>query len=426
MTTSQASRSLRVLIVSQYFRPERVSIPVTLADELSCRGYDVEVITGWPNYPDGKLFAGFKQKLVHKELHGDVVVRRVPLFVSHSTSAVGRLLSYGTFAVTSALMFRSGWRADVVYVYATQMSASVGPALWQRFFGTPYVLHVQDLWPESITRSGFIGHRVSQIVEWLMSPWLKATYRKAAHVVAIAPTMLSVLRRRGAAVTNSSVILNWSPADVIADRTTREHSANGTTFVYAGNLGEHQDLPVVIEAFARCSDLVDLHLVVAGSGVLEQALKDQVARHPHASITFLGRLRAEEMLELNARSDFQIIPLKKLDIFRGTIPSKLQNALAAGVPVITTVHGDVTALVEREQIGFAAPPSDVDALESVLRLAAASTAQERTAMSDKAQAFYLEHMSEQAGVSAFEAVFRSTATPRPARTRPRTRNENAA
>jgi len=429
--SSLANDRLRVLIVSQYFRPERVSIPVTLADELARRGHRVEVVTGWPNYPEGELFPGYRQRIRHTERQGDVLVRRVPLVVSHSTSAVGRLLNYASFAVTSALQVRAARRADVVYVYATQMTASIGPSLWRRLFGTPYVLHVQDLWPESVTGSGMIGGRLSRFVARIMKPWLRDAYARAAHVIAIAPTMLSTLRARGASPARSSEVLNWSPSDVVdaADRqpTGIDEGRPGTTFVYAGNLGELQDLTTVVDAFALLSDLPGVELLIAGAGVLEDDLRDRAARHPDAHVTFLGRLDPAEMRALNARSDFQLVTLSALDIFRGTIPSKLQNAFANGIPVVTTVHGDVTALVDEHALGVTAPPADVAALADALRRASRTTPSQRAALATRTRRYYQQHMSEDAGVSAVEAVLDAAArTPRPTKSLRRTKNEKRA
>jgi colanic acid biosynthesis glycosyl transferase WcaI len=421
MSASHPDAPLRILIVSQYFRPERVSIPVTLADELSRRGHEVEVVTGWPNYPEGRIFPHHRQRVRHTERQGDVTVHRVPLVISHSTSAVGRLLNYASFAVTSSLRLRTGRRADVVYVYATQMTASIGPALWRRLFGTPYVLHVQDLWPESITGSGMVDGRASGLIRRVLTPWLASSYRRAGHVVAIAPSMLAMLRARGAAPSTSSVVLNWSPHDVVDQRpevsAQVDVSRPGTTFVYAGNLGELQDLSVLIEAFSLCSDIPHVELIIAGAGVLEAELREQVARQAETRVTFTGRLDPVEMQDLNARSDFQFVTLKGLEIFRGTIPSKLQNSLASGVPVITTVHGDVSHLVEHERVGFAAPPSNASALAGAIRRAASTTGAERTAMSRRAKLFYEEHMSEAVGISAIEDILRSTSMKTSAATR---------
>lgn len=413
MTATRPDVPLRILIVSQYFRPERVSIPVTLADELSRRGHEVEVVTGWPNYPEGRIFPHHRQRMRHTERQGDVTVHRVPLIISHSTSAVGRLLNYASFAVSSSLRLRTGRRADVVYVYATQMTASIGPGLWSRLFGTPYVLHVQDLWPESITGSGMVDGRVSGIIRRALTPWLTSSYRRAGHVVAIAPSMLTMLRSRGARPSASSLVLNWSPHDVVDEQVEGSACTDAprtrTTFVYAGNLGELQDLSTLIGAFSLCSDVPDIELIIAGAGVLEAELRDQVARQVETRVTFTGRLEPAEMRDLNARSDFQFVTLKGLDVFRGTIPSKLQNSLASGVPVITTVHGDVSDLVTNEGLGFVAPPSDPVALASAIRRAASTSALERTAMVLRARRFYERHMSETAGVSAIEEILRAAA-----------------
>jgi len=417
MSSSPPPTPLRVVIVSQYFRPEDVQVPVTLADDLAARGHHVIVVTGWPNYPSGRLFDGHRQRLRHVERQGRVTVRRVPLYVDHSSRGLARMANYLSFAVMSILSAGVARRADVCYVYATQMTATLGPWIWRRLFGLPYVLHVQDLWPESIVDSGMLGRGASRSVEAILVPWLRRVYGQASGIVALGPTMTRLLSRRGAAPGRLSTVFNWAPADRVPlprsqPLTVSESEATQAThFVYAGNLGDLQDLDVLLNAMAQLGDDVEARLTIAGDGTAAARLRSLAAELELTTVQFLGQVDPEQMRRLNHASDFQIVSLKGLEIFKGTIPSKFQNSLASGIPVVTTVHGDVSDLVTAHGLGYVARPSDAASLAEALRQAAAASPAERAEMGSRASRFYRDRMSQHAGVSAIEAILQEARRP---------------
>lgn len=147
---------MRVLVLSQYYPPEGALIPSAIAEGLSGRGYKVKVLTGFPNYPEGELFEGYEMKWREKSRHGEVEVLRVPHYANHSEHAIRTSLNYVSFGLSAATARRYARDADVIYVYATQMTPALGPWLWKITGGAPYVLHVQDLWPDSITGSSLV------------------------------------------------------------------------------------------------------------------------------------------------------------------------------------------------------------------------------------------------------------------------------
>ena len=404
-------RPLNVLVISQYFRPESVSIPVTLADELARRGHRVRVITAYPNYPEGRLHSGYRQRWRHEERQGKLRVRRVPIVVSHSRNPLARMANYLSYGLSSigASRFASG--ADVAYVYATQMTAALGPQVWSLIRGTPYVLHVQDLWPESITGSGMVGSSTAgRTIAAALRPWLGAAYRRAAAIIAIAPGMAGILAARGARPGTVHTVFNWTGNEDAALATTHE-AAPGLRITFAGNLGEHQSLETVIEAAALVDDL-DLTVSIVGTGTRERSLHALAERVGAFRVRFEGSVPRDEVHAVYAASDFQLVTLADLPIFRSTIPSKLQASLAHGVPVITTVAGDVGAIVETEGIGLASPPADAEQLAATFRRAAAMTNEERIAMGVRARRYYSDQMSYDRGVSQIEKILRSVARPR--------------
>jgi colanic acid biosynthesis glycosyl transferase WcaI len=405
---------VRIAIVSQYYAPEAIRIPDTLAKELVARGHEVKVVTGYPNYPDGILFDGYKRKLRNIEIIDGVQVRRVPLYISHSYNPLARIVNYLTFAWSAAALGAWVRSVDVVYVYATQMTPAIGPSIWRYLFRTPYVLHIEDLWPESVTGSSMVnGGLAIKLMNSVLRPWLWFLYRTAAATVAIAPSMARMLVERGVPANRIHTVFNWSSVESDDEQQEAAPGARGqdVSVVYAGNLGDHQDLDNVILAANEVKHISNLRITIVGSGVAEERLRS-LAQSLHAhNVAFIGRVAAEEMAQIHAASDFEIVSLKDLPIFDGTIPSKLQSSLAHGVPVITTVRGDLKHLVEDNGVGLACDPGDVAQLALTFSQAAAMQPDRRRQMGRVARKYYVDHMSMSIGIDKIEKILIDVARP---------------
>lgn len=375
---------MKIGIVSQYYPPEPANIPAQLAEGLRDRGHDVRVITGYPNYPEGKLYPSFKRR--KREIRGGIRVRRIPLFIDHSQSALKRMLNYVSFGFSVAAHRRLLADCDIIYVYATQPTPALG------LMGLPYVLHVQDLWPDTIVGSGMTG-RAGRVIERALTPWLRRLYQRARAVIGISPTMTGTLVRRGAPADRAHFVYNWANEGVTP---TGENLLPRRGIVYAGNLGEMQALDTVVEA-ARISGE---HVYLVGAGTQEAHLREIAPEN----VTFVGRVQPEQMGDVNAQSDFQVVSLRDLPLFRFTIPSKTQNALAAGIPVIAAVPGDVAHIITENGLGFAVPPEDPEALAEAFQAAAALSDEERAAMGVRARQYYEANMSLQAGIDQIETI----------------------
>lgn len=399
---------MKVVIISQYYPPENTLISPTLARKLAAKGHQVRVITGYPNYPEGRLFDGYTQRLRGRERDGQVEVLRVPLLVDHSQSAARRVLNYTSFALSAATAFGFARGADVIYVYATQMTPALAPWLWRFWNGAPYVLHVQDLWPDSITGSSLVKRgRGTRIVDSLLTPWLTSVYRHAAGVIGIAPTMVKTLVERGVAPQKAHLLYNWALEDSLASSHMCEGNLSSrmdaTRILYGGNIGDMQDLETAIRAAHQARD-AGIHLTIVGDGVALPRVRALVEELGSTNIDFKGRVPRAQMHEFYGAADYALITLKDLPTFRGTIPSKFQASLSHGVPVITTVQGDLRKLVEDLSVGFTAEAEDVNSLEAAFRAAAASTSNDRERMAARARDAYADRFSLDAGISAIESI----------------------
>lgn len=400
---------MRVLIVSQYYPPEPVPLPADLAKGLASRGHEVTVITGFPNYPSGKIAPGYRQRWRSREMDGAVEVHRVPLFADHSQSALRRTLNYGSFALSSATMRRVSRGVDVVYVYATQMTAGLGPWLWRISGGRPYVLHVQDLWPDSVIGSSMITRgALAQTMASMLAVWLRSAYRRASAVIGIAPTMVATLQARGVPRGRAHLVYNWADSAEPAVGTRSEEAGERVRIVYAGNVGDMQDLGTAVRA-AHASADAGLELTIVGDGVAKDGLRALVAEIGALNVRFEDPVPRERMRQVYRRTDFALVSLRDMPAFRGTIPSKFQAAMAAGVPVITTVQGDLRRLVEEDRVGLAADAENVASLEAAFRAASALSAGERVAMVSRAHALHVARFSRDSAITSIERLLTAAA-----------------
>lgn len=396
---------MKILVISQYYPPESATIAPAIARGLAGKGHEVRVLTGYPNYPKGIIFDGYKQKWRQFEADEDIQVLRVPLYANHSMNPLARTLNYVSFALSSATARKFAKDVDVIYVYATQMTPAFGPWLWRKFGGAPFVLHIQDLWPDSIIGSSMVrGAKKTKLIEALLSPWLGNVYKSAAGVIGIAPTMVKTLVKRGVPAPQSTLIYNWSDdsaAELRVDEKARDRS--NINILYAGNVGDMQDLETVVRAALRLKES-SLKFTIVGDGVALERIQLFAEEMGALNIEFRGRVPRAEMSAIYNEADFALVTLKDLPVFRGTIPSKFQASIAHGVPVITTVQGDLKGIVERLKVGLVAEPENPDSLASAFRIAEEISSDEYNRLRERTRQVYLDHFSCASGVGAVETV----------------------
>jgi hypothetical protein len=175
---------VKILLFTQFCTPEPIFKSLPFAAELRRRGHEVRILTGYPNYPGGKVYPGYRLGLWLREEMEGIPLLRVPLFPSHGASTVGRLANYCSFTAAAVLPLLTGWMPDVLYAYNLPTLGVLG-ALLQRVRHVPYVLDVQDLWPDSVLSSS-MGR------SWMAGPLhrlCQQAYGSATRVVTLAPGM---------------------------------------------------------------------------------------------------------------------------------------------------------------------------------------------------------------------------------------------
>lgn len=412
---------MRIVVVSQWFPPEKAAIPADIARGLASSGHEVTVLTGFPNYPTGRIYEGWRVRPVHQTSQDGYAVRRVVLYPSHDRSAVRRVANYSSFATSAAVLgARALRRANVVYVYHPPLTTAAGPWLARRRHGVPYVLHVQDLWPDSVVHSGMLEGRAARAAGRLLDRTCRAAYASAAGIVTIAPTMADLLESRGVPRSRLHVVPNWADEELFWPVARSEGGAaaaelpRGFTVMFAGNIGYVQGLEVAVRAAVAVRDLPDFHLVLVGDG-LERSRLEALAREIGAdNVRFLGSRPLEDMPALTAAADVQLVSLLDLPFLRGTIPSKLGSVLASGLPVICAVAGDGADLVAEAGAGWVCQPESVSALADAFRSAYAAPPAELERLRTAARSYYERELSRAKALRRLENVLTTAGGAAPA------------
>lgn len=401
---------MKIGLITQWYEPEpgAAAHPTGIARALNRRGHDVRVLTGFPNYPTGRIYPDYKLRLRRAEFPDGISVLRVPLVPSHDDNAFHRVLGLSSFALSATMQVGHLRGVDVCLVYLTPATVGMAARLLRRLAGVPYVLYVQDLWPESVTESGFIKNRQIQAgAERLTHLFLRGLYKNAAYSAAIAPTMAEMLHERGVPRDRCAVVYNWVDEAVFQPPTSvfpsDELPRDLTWVMYAGGVGSLQALDKAVEAVRRLERRRDIGLVIVGDGVALPSLREQVDRLGlQHRVRFLGRRPMSEIPSLMAAAGAQLVSLADRPIFRATVPSKLQSSMAAGQPVVCAVSGDAAELVTSSGAGVVARPEDPESLAQAFKEMADAGPAERAAMGRRAREFYLKELSESVGVQRLE------------------------
>ena len=406
-------------LVTQWFPPEPVQQPEWLADALGEQGWDVTVLTGIPNYPDGEVQDGFRAWEFRRETLNGRRVRRTPLYPSHDGSAAGRVFNYLSWAVTASVGGLGDLRrSDVALVYSSPATAAL-PAMAARALARrPFVLMIQDLWPDSIFASGFMtGGFTGRIAKTGLGGFSQLAYRMASSIAVISPGMRDLLIERGVSPEKVHLVYNWVDESLFhpAERDPQLRSSLGIAsddfvLMYAGNHGAAQDLANVVQAIGLVTSERKIHLILVGDGV-EKATLQELAHHvAPRRIHFLDPRPPSAMAPVMDAADFQLVSLRDDPLFHITMPSKVQAILASGQPILVSAPGDAARVAVNSGAGLAVAPGDPQALAEAIQDAALLGPDELNQLGSKASHYYHEHMAERIGVAQLSALLLDAAT----------------
>lgn len=409
---------LKVGILTQWFDPEPggAAIPGALARELSRRGHDVVVLTGFPNYPSGHIYPGFRMSARQDLYEAQTRIRRVAVYPSHDASASRRLLNYGSFALTSSALGLTALKGmDVLWVYNSPASIAVPMWLSKYLFKVPHVLHVMDLWPDSILETAFGGSSaVHRVIQKSLGYWVNGMYRSAASVAYITPGVGRELARRGVPASKLQFAPVWADETVAQGSSPADRSQWGVTddevlILYAGTMGDAQGLESLIDAMALTRERAKVTLLMAGTGTAREALRIRSWRLGLENVHFLGQVPRSEMAAVMSAADVHVVSLRDTPLSLITMPSKIQTTLAIGKPFISAVGGDAAWVASESGAGIPAVPGNAESLADAIQHAARAGRSELLRRGQRGQQYYSDHFSLTSGVDRIELLLRHAA-----------------
>ena len=400
---------MRVLILSQYFWPESFRIN-EVAESLRRAGCEISVLTGQPNYPDGKVFPGYRALSCGCEQHpAGYPIYRVPIVPRGSAKGWQLALNYLMFVASASLRGRRllrGQRFDVILVYAPSPILQAIPGIFlKRPLRAALVTWIQDLWPESIAVAGFVSShwllaRVGALVRWI--------YRRCDLLLVQSQAFVPQVESMAGGV---PVRYQPNPGELTSQRSSAAPDPGvilepGFNVVFAGNLGTVQALETVLDAAERLLAYPDVHIVLVGSGSRHNWLVDQVGSRRLSNVRFVGRLPPEAMPPVFSQASALLASLVRSPIMSMTIPSKIQAYLASGRPIIACLDGEGARVVEEAGAGLTCAAEDSAALaERILRLRAMPQG-ELQRMGEAGRVYYGEHFDPNVLAQKLLAHFR--------------------
>lgn len=404
---------MRILMLTQWFDPEPTFKGLTFARELVRRGHEVEVLTGFPNYPGGKLYDGYKVRLLQRENIDGISVLRVPLYPSHDGSALRRIANYLSFAFSAAFMGSLLVKpADVMYVYHPPATVGFAASVISMVRRIPFVYDIQDLWPDTLAATGMLNNPG---ILRLIDICCRFIYRQAAKVVVLSPGFKEKLVTRGVPADKMEIIYNWCDEDNIQQEISDKDLAEKISFagkfniVFAGTIGKAQALDAVLDAAKLVGkSQPTVQFVFVGGGIKVERLKRKVEEMGLTNVLFLRRMPMHEIGAVLSVADVLLVHLRDDPLFRITVPSKTQAYMAAGRPILMAVRGDAANLVQQADAGIVCAPENPEELATGVLAFLAMPKVEREKYGQNGRVFYMKYLSMGVGVARFEEILKKS------------------
>lgn len=406
---------MRILFLSHYFPPE-VNAPASRTWE-HCKewvknGHQVTVVTCAPNHPRGAVFSGYRNKLFQRESVDGIDVVRMWTFITANEGFLKRTINYVSYMVAAILVVPFLPRTDVVLSTSPQFFNGLAGYFVSRMKRAPWVLEIRDLWPESIFAVGAIKNR--WVIKSLESLEMFA-YRAADRIVPVTDAFKRYMVNKGVDARKIDVIKNgvdlcfYKPLDGANSLAPLLELDGEFVASYVGTHGMAHGLDVVLYAAKRLQHRTDIVFLMVGDGADRKrllALKDELKLD---NVIMLDQLAKEYMPMLWDLSDVSLVLLKKSDLFKTVIPSKIFESMAMKKAIVMGVEGEAQEIVEAAQSGICFEPGNADAMAAAV-LALRDDAQRCAALGENGRKFVATYYDRSVLAQNYEVVLESTLT----------------
>ncbi|WP_026734017.1 glycosyltransferase family 4 protein [Fischerella sp. PCC 9605] len=365
---------MRILIYSYNYYPEPIGIAplmTELAEGLVKRGHQVRVVTAMPNYPERRIYEGYRKKLYLTELKNGVQIQRSYVWIRPQPNLIDRVLLDASFAIASFLPALMGWRPDVILATSLSLPVCVPTALLGWLQGCPVVLNLQDILPEAAIHVGILKN---QLLIKAFTALEKFAYRTATKISVIADGFVENLQAKNVEASKIAQIPNWVDVNFIRPLPTENntfraaHNLNDKfVILYSGNIALTQGLETVVKAASALRHIPDIAFVIVGEAKGLQRLQQECQNCGADNVLLLPFQPREKLPEMLAAADVGLVVQKK-NVISFNMPSKIQVLLASGRALVASVpeNGTAARAIKQSGGGIIVPPEDPGTLANAI------------------------------------------------------------
>lgn len=416
---SESNKKLKILVICQYYYPEPFRIS-DICEEMVKRGHEVFVLTGVPNYPEGIIYDDYKSGKNRDEIICGVKIHRC-FTIGRRTGVLYRLLNYYSYAISSTVNIvtnrykpENGREYDVVLVnQLSPITMACAGIVYKKLHHKKLVMYCMDLWPESLVAGGIARnsgiYKVFQIISkriYRCCDKILVTSRMFEDYISdefdIEKNKIDYLPQYAEELFDSVAVCDAENADV----------KNGTiNFVFAGNIGEIQNVEIIIEAVKvldskRLESDKQIIFHIIGGGTDLQRLRTMASEKKLDNIVFHGRKPVTEMPKYYTMADAMMVTLSADPILSRTLPGKVQSYMAAGKPIIGAIKGETKRVISDAKCGFCSEPDNSQELSELILQFTRLGREERMKLGRNAKAYYQKHFARDLFMDRIEGWLR--------------------
>lgn len=400
---------MRVLLVTQYFYPENFKSN-DIALELTKRGHEVTVLTGLPNYPEGRIHKdyGFFKKT--KENYQGASVLRTWLVPRGKGGGIRLFLNYFSwafFASIRAFFLSFQKKFDLILVHEPSPITQGFPAIVvKKIQKIPLHFWVLDLWPESLTSAGGINNKY---VLSIFTKMVKYIYNNSDKILVSSKGFKESIVAKGNYADKLIYFPNWAEDSILKGNVDYPipNLPEGFKIVFAGNIGVAQDVDSIIKSALILKEKIDIHFVFIGDGRSKVQLEDFVLENDlNQTVHFLGRFPIDAMKTFFGKADVLLVSLKDEMIFNLTVPAKLQAYLCTKKPILGMLNGEGAAIINDANCGLSVNAGDSNGLaKKILKLYEMSN-EERNILGENGFRYFEENFTMSKCIDNLEFILK--------------------
>lgn len=398
----------RILVITQYFYPETFRIN-DMCQEWVKRGYKVTVVTGIPNYPMGKTFEGYGLTKKRHEFWNDIEIYRIPL-IPRGSSSIGMMANYISFMISGIIAgLTKNIKADYVFTFeVSPMTQVLTGIVFAKKLHVPHYLYVQDLWPENVMTVTGISNPIAikpidKMVDYI--------YKNTDEIFATSPSFVNAICNRKVKV-NKNKVHYWPQYAEDFYRPCKVKKVNeipdddSFKVIFTGNIGTAQGLQILPKT-AELLKNENMKFVMVGDGRYLEEFNAEVKKRMVADkFVMITRQPAERIPEMLAACDAAFLSFQDADLWRMTIPAKLQSYMACGMPVIAAAQGETKRIITEAGCGVCSTIGNAKELSKAIKTMMNADLKK---MGTRSRQYFKSHFDKQMLMDQMEKYLRGSA-----------------